>query len=640
MADPRTDFFASSAVQPDQGADADPRTAFFASGVEPEKASKPLPHVDPKLGALETIAHYGSAAVSLPFQAGASLYKLATSPAGTRASEAAKASQAVGEAMTYQPRSAEGQQLTSAADTVLGLPGRLGDRAAQAIAGPNGEGNSGLAAAADVGIQAIPSLLGVRGVRAVPGRVAGAAGDLIDQASSAPRGWGGSAPNTAQGILTQAAQNSPQSMGAAAASPRLSNASPQLQQAIVSAAQRTGGAVNPDALARHVEADTLPVPIRLTEGEALADVTRISNERNSAALADFYNDRNGKLKQNIQAIRDEVGPDVFSRNTAEHGDTLIKAYQDKAAVADADIDAKYQALRDANGGRFPIDVKTLLSNVDDNLHQQLLYEHAPTQLGQLQRLAEKGSMTFEQFEAMRTNLARTMRSSSDGNERAAAGIIRQQMEQLPLTGETAQLKPLADAARSAARTQFSALDADPAYKAAVQEKVAPDDFVRRFVIGGKRDDVALMRDNLKDDPTAMQTIGVAAIDHLRDAAKVNADGTGSFTQAGFNKALRGLDPKIRYLFDPAHAETLEQLGNVARYTQEQPAGNFINNSKTFVASAAEHGAGLAEGLANAKAGGIPVGTMGRRLLDKRAQRAVMKRITAPGAGLDVLETRP
>jgi hypothetical protein len=566
------------------------------------------------------------AAASIP-AAGAYLYGLT----GANGTDSLSAARATRNALTYQPRGEAGQAGMEAIGQIR--PGEIVPRLLDAAGHPQ---------AADT-------------VREVQERVGDVAPLLGEAAAGFPasRAVGKrvfspihdpeSAPSAAE-VAANTVRDSPQSMGAAAASPRLSNSSPALQQAIVNAAQKTGGAVNPDALARHVESDTLPVPIRLTEGEALGDVTRISNERNSAALAGFYKDRNDALKQNIQAIRDDVGPDVFSRNAAEHGDTLIKSYQDKAKLADDNIDAKYQALRDANGGKFPVDVKALTSNVQDALHQQLLYEHAPTQLGQLQRLAETGNMTFEQFEAMRTNLARTMRSSSDGNERAAAGIIRQQMEQLPLTSETSQLKPLADAARSAAKAQFQALEADPAYKAAVQEKVAPDDFVRRFVIGGKRDDVAQMRNNLQDNPTALQTLGVAAVDHLRDAAKVNSDGTGTFTQAGFNKALRGLDPKLRSLLEPAHAETLEQLGNVARYTQEQPAGNFINNSKTFVADAAEHAAGLTEGAMNAAATAhtglpIPAGTMGRKFLDKRAQRAAIKRITAPGAGLDVLETK-
>lgn len=457
---------------------------------------------------------------------------------------------------------------------------------------------------------------------------------LRDAMSAAPR-----AP-TAEEVV-RANTPADQSMGAAAASPRLANTNAQLRQAIVTAAQKNGGAVNPDALARHIQADTLPVPVPLTEGQALQEPVRLSAEQNLRGqhpdLATRFNQQNGALAQNLQELRDRVGPDVYSANPVEHGDTLIKAYQDKADAANADINAKYKALRDANGGKFPVDVKALTQNVETALHDQLLYEHAPKELAQLQALAKSGNMTFEQFEAMRTNLARTMRSSTNGNEVAAAGVIRKQMEKLPLSGGAANLKPLADAARSAAKAQFDAVEADPAYEAALSGKVPPDRFVQRFVTGGTRDGVALMRQSLEGNPIAQQTMSVATIDHLRDAAGIKPDGTGNFSQAGFNKQRWALDPKLRTLVGPETAETLEQLGDVARYTQAQPRGSFVNNSNTFVSQAAEHAKSLAEAAINAKTGGIPIASWARKANTRRAANSYVRKVLAPGAGLGELK---
>jgi hypothetical protein len=101
-----------------------------------------------------------------------------------------------------------------------------------------------------------------------------------------------------------------------------------------------------------------------------------------------------------------------------------------------------------------------------------------------------------------------------------------------------------------------------------------------------------------------------------------------------------LDPKPRTLVGPEHAETLEQLGNVARYTQAQPRGSFVNNSNTFVASAAAHAADLVEGAVNAKMGGVPGATWVRSAVARRAQKKDVRRMLAPGAGFDVLETKP
>lgn len=467
----------------------------------------------------------------------------------------------------------------------------------------------------------------------------------VTGAAELPRGISGlRAPKPslqdAQAILDRSAGSSPQSMGAAAAAPKMSAVSPGLQQAVVDTARKTGGAVNAETLNRHIEADSLPVKIQLTPGQASQEPALISSEMNNRArtpgLPDLLDRQNKALTQNVQAIRDTVGPDVFTTNDVEHGDTLIKAYKDKADVADADIDAKYKALRDGNGGQFPVDAEQLYGNAAGSLHQQLLFEHAPKELGQLENLAKKGSMTFEQFEALRTNLARTMRSSSDGNEVAAAGVIRQAMEDLPLAGDATHLKPLADAARSAARTQFAAVKADPAYEAAISGRVAPDQFVRRFVTGptATRDGVAQMRAMIGDDDVARQTMAVAAVDHLRKSAGIDPMGNGNFTQAGFNKALTALDPKLQSLVDPKVAEQLSTVGNVARYTQAQPKGSFVNNSNTLVGALGEHAATAAENLVNAKTG--IGGTLIRKVVEKRQAGKLAQKTMTPYGGLDRL----
>lgn len=452
-----------------------------------------------------------------------------------------------------------------------------------------------------------------------------------------------SAAVQAQDVVSQL--DSKQSMGAASAAPRMTNVSPELQRAVVDAAQRTGGAVNPEVLGRHIEADSLPVKIQLTPGQASQDPSMISTEMNNrgriAGLPDLLNEQNRRLIQNVQAIRDQVGPDVFSANPVEHGDTLIQAYKDKAAVADADINQKYQALRDANGGSFPVSAPTLLKNATSALNQELLLDHAPKSvMSTLGRLADDDNMTYQNFESLRTNLARISRSSTDGNERAAAGVIRSAMEELPLKPGAAELKPLADAARTAARNQFQALDADPAYKAAVNESVPPDRFVQKYVIGAPRDQLALMRDNLKDNETATQTMGVAALDHLRQSAGIDQSGNGTFSQAGFNKHLQALSPKLGSLLDPNTIEQLETLGNVARYTQAQPKGSFVNNSNTLVGALAGHAANAAEGMANVAAKGFPIGTITRKVLQNRSDAKIARDIMKPYGGLADLPEKP
>lgn len=433
-----------------------------------------------------------------------------------------------------------------------------------------------------------------------------------------------------------------QSIGASSASPVASamNASPAMQQA-VNALTTRGKSVHPEVLERHLEADSLPVPIRLTEGQATQDPVILSNEKNMRAkheaLAQHFNEQHQQLVDNVQTVRDQVGPQVFSTNPVEHGDTLIAAYKAKDAVAEAHIGDLYKQLRTESGSGVPIDAQTLLKNATAKLHADLLFDHAPPEIMKtLERLAESKTMTFENFESLRTNLAAIQRSSADGNVKRAAGVIRNTLEDLPLMpgSGAARMKPIADAARQAARERFKAMEADPAYKAAVEDSVPPDRFVQKFIISAPRDSVTVMRQNLAGNEAALQTMGVSALDHLRQSAGVDLMGNGSLSQARFNKVLASLSPKLPDLVPTSAAQTLQDIGNVARHIQNQPAGSFVNNSNTFVAAAGKSAADIAEGAANFAAYGVPVGTMTRRALEGRAGRKAVQQSLRPGAGLE------
>ena len=516
-------------------------------------------------------------------------------------------------AKTYQPQTSGGKAITGAIESKynpLNYPQELADYLADKTAD--------FSPAIATTIKSLPTaLMGVAGLKG--GRVLAPAG-TAEEAQAAM--------NTAAGG---------KSMGAASTAANIMEASPELQKAIVNTTRKTGGAVNPDVLGRRLEADSLPVKMNLTEGQATQNPTILSNEQNMRGkhpeLAQAFNQQNTGLIENLKAIRESAGPDVFSTNPVEHGDTLIQAYKEKGAAADAQVSANYKALKDAAGGNFPVDANALMNNSTKALHDQLLFDHAPKAvMSTLGRLADQGNMTFENFESLRTNLARIQRSSPDGNERAAAGIIRNQMEALPLQPGAAQLKPLADTARSSAKAQFQALEADPAYKAAVTDSVPPDKFVNKFITGpyATRDSVAQMRANLADNDRAAQTMGVAALDHLRDQARIDPMGNGNFASATFNKHLEAMRPKLQYLVPPEQAEQLDTLGKVARYTTAQPKGSFVNNSNTLTGALASHGANILENV-------VPYGNVIRKGANMISDKNSVKRALDPASGLERLK---
>jgi len=471
---------------------------------------------------------------------------------------------------------------------------------------------------------------------------------LTKPAMQQPKGtiqqWGneirGGAPTQMQQQFQ--AKGGLQSAGAAATTDQatvnalLAKASPELQNELKSVPVNQ---INMPAFERHVEADTLPVPVRLTRGQATQDVNLLSDEMNmrgkNPELANRFNEQNGKLIENMNAIRDKAAPDVYGTNHIENAETVINAYKALDDTRTADISAKYKALEEAAGGDFPIDGRQFVANAEVLLSKKLKTDFLPPAIAkQLERYKNGEKMTFEQFEAMRTNLASEMRKaerSGDGNAKTASSLVRQALEDLPLSGEAEALKPLANEARSAAKARFDLLKKDPAYDAAVND-VAPDKFINKYIISGNKRDLEALTAQLGKGSEGHQAVSAAVVNWLKNKAGV-IDNNGNFSQAGYNKALQQLDPKLLELVDGETAQQLRALGNVARYTQAQPRGSYVNQSNTFVAGAKEMAKGGLEKTANlAGFGVVPIGTMTREALANRAAAKQTKESLKPGAG--------
>lgn len=401
-----------------------------------------------------------------------------------------------------------------------------------------------------------------------------------------------------------------------------------------------------DMLNRRVEAASIGV--RLSEGQASQNPKLISDELNTRGqpgaeqTVQMLQEQNQQLAKAIDTVREQVAPEAFGTSKAQHGDTIIEAYKNLDNQLNADIEAKYTALRDAAGGKFPVDVKTLKQNVDQVLSKELLTtvaEKDVSQFRELAKLAESGSMNFEQYLAMRRNLGAIARTSSDGNVRKAASLMIDELEKLPLSKEAAGLKPLADQARSAARARFEMLERDPAMKAAVDDKVSNAAFTDKFVLKGINKNIEQMIQNLGEGSQAHHSMRVAAIDHLRKSAGLGDQG-GNFTQAGFNKALRNMHDmgNLNVIFGPEGANRLRTIGNVANYTQFQPKGAYVNTSNTATALQAIKG-WLGSGTKNVvnvvglKTMGVPLGNVGAAKLQQMQTAAQTQKTWAPGAGI-------
>lgn len=547
------------------------------------------------------------------------LYKLATTGSADEAAQAVRSTQ---EAGTYQPKSASGKAavevLGSRANPLNWIP-EAGKKVAEKgfEAGVLDPSDAALIEAGSTMLSPAALLKGgalfKRGAKPAPGE-------------TSPFGSAGSAAASNATAVKAAAEN----------------ASPQLKQVITAAKE-----VHPEAVKRQLEGDSLPEPVQLTSAQARGNVVDISNEYNSQGkfkqISERYNEQETKLKNNINLIRDEAAPDVFGTNPTENGQALIDHYREIDNRIRADVTAKYKALEDANGGKFPVDGVAFVDAAEAALGKKLKTDFVPTPIArQMERFKSGEPMTFEQFEAMRTNLAAEMRKaerSGDGNAAMASGIVREALENIPLAGEASGLKGIADTARSAAKARFDLIKKDPAYKAVVDDRAKASDFINKFVVRAEPSHVQTMVQHLGEGSPAHQTMTAGVINHLKEKSGMSGVDNGSFNQSGYNKALEQLRPKLLTIAGAKTSGQLETLGNVARYTQELRRGNTANVSKTTIAAHAAEGAkNIAEHAVNIKTGSA-IGTNGRKWMANRAQEKAVNEALKPGAGISLKDIK-
>jgi len=399
--------------------------------------------------------------------------------------------------------------------------------------------------------------------------------------------------------------------------------------------------VNLKALESHVEALNLLDPIQLTKGQATEDLVALSNELNRRGelpnIAQRIGEQNKKLVNNLTLIREKAAPDVFGTKPSEFGQQVIDGYLNIDRQRNDNIRQLYGQLEQAAGGNFPIDAQKFVQSADQQLKKKLKSEFLPPEIDrQLQSYRDGSRMDFEQFESLRTNLATEIRKAEragDGNKSFALGVVRDSLENLPLTGAAAQLKPLADAARKAAKERFDALRKDPAYSAAVDGKVAPENFIDTFVLSkgkGTEANVRQMMSALGKGTPEQQAIAAGLMETITRKA---VDSSGNFSQAAYNKILRDLEPKLLEVFDPDSAKQLKILGNVSRKVMAQPKGGFANNSNTLVAGLAEKaGKALELGLNISTANLLPLGTIAKQARQRKAAEKFQRETLEPLAG--------
>lgn len=608
-------FLASKDAPPPDESTATGDTAadsFLNAKKSPEGKSSWIDYV-PGLGLAETGLSMASGAIMKPVSDIAGLaatgYDIAT---GNKDPQGGEFRDYLREKYTYQPRSMTGQ----AGAQIASLPGRAVHAVATPIADVAGRFANAVGApqAVSEGVQRgtqelleqAPNFVGAEGAtRLIP--------KAFRKTEPPPAPAPKPAPDTPQDVVNKAYAQSPQSTGAAKVPPDITQLPKPFQESVAAAAKN--GPIHNEALERHIEAQSLPVPIDLREAQATRDAQGFSDEKNMRGDPDTRNilvesdaKQNAQLVDNIQEIRREATPNTVQRSNVEHGQAAIDDIKTMDNARMNAISAKYKALSDANGGTMPVDGTTWVDNADAALAKANREDYVPAPVRKIMDKVKNagGEMTFDNFENYRSILADEMRKADragDGSTNYAVGLVRKALEDIPMQGpKAAQFKALADDARSSAAQRFEDIKRIPAYKAVVNDNVArvngrhqvgeqsplANNFMDRYFLGGSdaasTANISRIRGIMGRSENFADAVEGSTLNKLRDSAGVDANGVGKFNSASYIRARKGMDDKAQVLM-PKSAEVTQRLSNVSRNINEQPPGSFVNNSATDIVNA-------------------------------------------------------
>ena len=461
-----------------------------------------------------------------------------------------------------------------------------------------------------------------------------------------------------------------QSAGAAAAMPEnvlrgnidaaLAQASPELQNYIKTQNPRTVDL--PTLETRSLEEKH---GVNLSRGQRTGDTNLYSQEWNkrgeTETLGGHFNEQPKQFKAAFENSIRRNAPDIFETDPSAIGQVQINALATKDAARVQAIDAAYKDFRDqyvqareASGlpadKDFPVNGNEFLQKVDGALRDQLLQYDVPTSIkGLLDDISKNdGNMTYNQFINLDKRLSAKTKEGT-GSERAAAYVIRNQLQDIPLSPEAAALQPLYEKARGLAKERFDTIRSNPAYRAAINEaadlnelastgeSLKADKFHDKFVTKGTPESIRRMKAELADDPQALQAI---AAGELRIAMR----------KAGLATDTPDLNPKqlANYIYDnkgrlqealgPEGMKDLMELTALSSKVGMPKTGtfNYSNSFSSMLGELAKQGLATAtEAKLATMTGGasIPAMSLGKQWMGKLNKEGFAREAINPYGGL-------
>jgi hypothetical protein len=418
----------------------------------------------------------------------------------------------------------------------------------------------------------------------------------------------------------------------------------------------SGGSAGTDAAAiRAANADNLPVPIPLTEGQATRSPEQLrfeietSKGAEGGKLRDRYSDQNEKIQKNFDAFIDQTGAEAG--DVTQAGKVVDNALRNEAARQKAEVRVKYKTAEKSPEAQAPVVLDDAVQFLNDSAPDAVvspLLSAARARAIKLGIAAEgaDGALvplqtTVKDAELFRRaiNQATDYEPTNVRNSAILKGSIDTATE--PIAG------PLYRDARRARevyanRYENRAVVADLLNnkRGMNDRKVAIEDIFKHTILDSDKAEVSHVRGLLfkggEEGKQAWKELQGQTLTWLKDEALKNVAtdqrGNRIVSPAQLDRAIRKLDSdgKLDFIFGKQGAEKLRDINDLTKVVMTAPPG-VVNHSNTASVIAGL----LTESGISGAAFGIPVPVVtGTRLLlkhvkDRKLRARIEHSLNAP-----------
>ena len=370
----------------------------------------------------------------------------------------------------------------------------------------------------------------------------------------------------------------------------------------VADALKSGKPVDPAALKRLTQAQTLPVPVPMLKGQITREPMQFAKEQNlrgiqgvGEPITQTLQAQNQALLANLDAMGAKRGTDIVSSGKSVI-DTLLAADKEQSSA----VGAAYKAFKDSTGK----DLHVPLTPISDVYHDTVkefgdaIPSAVRSQFENLAKTAQQAGKYQDQLFSIQDaeRLIKTINRNYDPKNLVAARALddlRKGVQQSISEGAGkdaigAEAAGLAQTARAAASQRFNLIDATPGLKAAIQGQ-EPDKFLQKFVLQGNVGEIKNMVNTLgKQDPQVLAGLQDSLMQFIKErVGNQRGEGNATFSSDQLKRFVNdpNMAQRVGQVLGPQRMAQLKQLYQVSENALYAPTAAAVNRSNTASAAA-------------------------------------------------------